>query len=446
MSQSVVTVLLFSIFLSATLKTLSNAFSYPLSSSLSSALHDEIDYDAEAEASRTRSVVSSSSSSSSPFIGSRYSVRLNLGLEPGSSMSQHYPEWGQSGGRLGIPLELDFTNNIIRAKNNDDDGYFEEEAVAAIPENVTAFYTRSSSSSSSSSSKTTTNNNDPNNLPVVFRRIEVASKTTDNTFTSHRGQEYVSFVGGGYSMERSWMMMTTDSTTKTKTQSGRSTIGTSSSRSSSSSSRKIPKPRFLLRFWIDCLSGAKRNDVELQPYTRLIGTIPVWDDPNDHMRFLKQELMNTKRMITEEEEEEEAHKQKRTTTTTTGTTSTSNNNNKYNSNGEQKLNSILGNTISAFLRRYSMNGRKKFKYYNTIDDEESLDYRKEQLERLLPIEGSLTAENGVTIAPKGSLVIPNYNNNNNDVSIDDNKKGRGVREKQYNYIIVGSFSMKYCNQ
>ena len=240
--------------------------------------------------------------------------------------------------------------------------------------------------------------------------------------------------------------MTTDSTTKTKTQSGRSTIGTSSSRSSSSSSRKIPKPRFLLRFWIDCLSGAKRNDVELQPYTRLIGTIPVWDDPNDHMRFLKQELMNTKRMITEEEEEEEAHKQKRTTTTTTGTTSTSNNNNKYNSNGEQKLNSILGNTISAFLRRYSMNGRKKFKYYNTIDDEESLDYRKEQLERLLPIEGSLTAENGVTIAPKGSLVIPNYNNNNNDVSIDDNKKGRGVREKQYNYIIVGSFSMKYCNQ
>lgn len=38
------------------------------------------------------------------------------------------------------------------------------------------------------------------------------------------------------------------------------------------------KPEGLLRFWIDCKSGAKRRDVEIFPDTRIFFTTGVWDD------------------------------------------------------------------------------------------------------------------------------------------------------------------------
>jgi hypothetical protein len=250
----------------------------------------------------------------SPFCNSRWIVPLDFGLEPGSFMSQHFPDWAASGARLGVPVELLFTPEILEC----------------IPDNAQGRL--------------------GNHHPVVYR-VQV-SPTFHSTFVSEKGEETVTFVGGGYSMDRS--MMKTDT-------------------------METPKPRFLLRFWIDCISGAKRRDVELKPSTRIFGTIPIWDDP-DQIAQLKQELATTKEMIKLQNEDD----------------------------------TDAANQDASFLD--VLFGRPK----NMASDESSLSYRQEQLERLLPLKGSVTADNGVTTAPKGSLVMPYH-------------------EK---YLIVGSFAMR----
>lgn len=283
-------------------------------------------------------------SATSPFVDSRWILRLNIGSEPGSFMPRRFPEWAASGARLGVPVELWFTDIP---------------ATDAVPDNVTKFFGA--------------------DVPVF--RVEV-SPMTNSTFVSERGEEHVSFVGGGYSMERSMnnVAILDDD------------LGT-------------PKPRFLLRFWIDCTSGAKRRDVELKPFTRIIGTIPVWDDPAQIAR-LDHKLAAIRTSIQAKQ---------------------------FSENDPTNPNSHNGDNSNTFLRKWSFLGGKK------IDDEDetSLEYRQEQLERLLPLKGYPTAENGlITTAPKGSLVMPYTEENGDSPSV-------GVRK--HKYFIVGSFSMKYSN-
>jgi len=105
----------------------------------------------------------------------------------------------------------------------------------------------------------------------------------------------------------------------------------------------------------------------------------------------------------------------------------------FSENDPTNPNSRNGDNSNAFLRKWSFLGGKK------IDDEDetSLEYRQEQLERLLPLKGYPTAENGlITTAPKGSLVMPYTEENGDSPSV-------GVRK--HKYFIVGSFSMKYSN-
>jgi hypothetical protein len=328
----------------------------------------------------------------SPFIDSRWIVRLDFGLEPGSFMPQRFPEWAVSGARLGVPVELWFTNNNV----------------AEVPDNVTALFG--------------VGNNDKvkvNNIIPTFRRVEVSPMTINSTFVSERGQECVSFVGGGYSMERSSLYNKNDDLTL---------LGIV---------EEIPKPRFLLRFWIDCTSGARRNDVELKPFSRIIGTIPIWDDP-DQITRLEQELAATKTLILQEKQQEQKTKKKKK----------KNRQDEYdpmNPNTSFNDDDIKSKSKSkSFLTKWFFFGDKKKTDKNNdddVDDESSLEYRQEQLERLLPLKGSLTFDNGVTTAPKGSLVIPYYQDEKEDESF---SSGSGVR-KQHKYLIVGSFSMKHSN-
>jgi hypothetical protein len=237
----------------------------------------------------------------SPFLDTGWQLRLDIGLEPGSFVSRYLPEWGATGAHLGIPLELRFTSHRQNA--------------AQIPDNCNLRLVGDSPSH-----------------PLDVYQLKV-SPTFPSTFVSGRGEESVKFSGGGYSMERS-----------------SHTVG----------EQQKPKPRFLLRFWMDCTSGATRNDVVVEPGTRLFGTIPVWDDPVQIAK-LQVELANIKQQEDPGASDDSSFK----------------------------------NTI--------FQGRQK----QMENDEVSSAYRQEQIERLLPLPGSFVdAASGVTCAPKGSLVMP----------------------------------------
>ena len=240
----------------------------------------------------------------SPFVDSEWRLQLDIGLEPGSFVSKHFPEWGgATGARLGVPLQVRFTSDRQNS--------------AQIPDNC----------------KLRLIGNSPSQ-PLDVYQLKV-STTFKSTFVSGRGVESVEFTGGGYSMERSSHAL--------------------------GQHQQIPKPRFLLRFWVDCMSGATRNDVVVEPWTRLFGTIPVWDDPLQIAK-LQEELAKLK----------------------------------------QQQNDPSATAKPSFLSALFQGRQKQME-----NDEVSSAYRQEQIERLLPLAGSFVdAASGVTCAPKGSLVIP----------------------------------------
>lgn len=308
-------------------------------------------------------LIVSAANQKSPFVNSRWILRLDFGLEPGSFMTQRFPDWAASGARLGVPVELLFTDIP---------------ATTDIPENAHHRVVQ-------------VVGNKVNDHPVVVYRVKV-SPTFNSTFVSERGEERVTFVGGGYSMERSMMMP-----------SNNALFDDNHDYLNLESRTPTQKPRFLLRFWIDCTSGAKRRDVELKSFTRIFGTIPIWDDPDQIMAQLEQELAVTKTMI------EEAKQQNR--------------------HQEDDANSkfFLGSWLQLLFEGQGQKGKEN-------DDSSSLEYRQEQLERLLPLKGSLAGDNGVTSAPRGSLVIPYQ---------DETEKNGSGNVKKEKYFIVGSFSMKH---
>jgi len=262
-------------------------------------------------------------------------------------MPRRFPEWAASGARLGVPVELYFT---------------EDPYVETVPESVQAKF---------------------NNQFPCFR-VEVPPDL-NSTFVSERGEERVSFLGGGYSMERaSWLDKnnTTDSDRLAAT----------------------PKPRFLLRFWIDCISGAKRRDVELKPSTLIIGTIPIWDDPHQIAR-LERELAASKASIREKQQ----------------------NGSRQDEDAPTNPNAAADGK-SSFLRKcVSYFRRPKEKKRGNDNDESSPEYRQEQLERLLPFRGCSKADKGIITAPTGSLVIPYLEE---DIS---------MRKQQHKFLLLDPF-------
>ena len=195
--------------------------------------------------------------------------------------------------------------------------------------------------------------------------FQVSVCSRDSTFVSDRGQESVSFTGG------CWCIQRPNGDIK-------NSIG------------GLVKPEGLLRFWLDCESGAKRRDVEIRPSTRVFFSTGLWDDTSpEELPKLQTEYKET----------------------------------------IDKMNELLDRTRQT---RQENDWLKELRSYPAMADDskefDRLKVRKETLEKAMPPPNTAMAENGVQLAPKGSLVIKGN-------SIPDWLPGS-------EYLILGTFSTK----
>eukprot|EP00568_Trieres_chinensis_P001655 CAMPEP_0183301350 /NCGR_PEP_ID=MMETSP0160_2-20130417/7498_1 /TAXON_ID=2839 ORGANISM="Odontella Sinensis, Strain Grunow 1884" /NCGR_SAMPLE_ID=MMETSP0160_2 /ASSEMBLY_ACC=CAM_ASM_000250 /LENGTH=295 /DNA_ID=CAMNT_0025463949 /DNA_START=19 /DNA_END=906 /DNA_ORIENTATION=- len=257
--------------------------------------------------------------SASSLTSTRWKLRLDVGLQPGSWMPKRFPGWAESGARLGLDVEVQFTNRPSATRE-----------VLVGPKDSTF-------------------------------ELQVCSPTS--TFVSERGQETVNFTDGGWCIQRP-------------------------NNSVKNAQGSLVKPEGLLRFWLDCPTGAKRQDVEIRQNTRIFFTTGVWDDPEvvmaqdaEYQAVLKQlqELVDQAR------------------------------------SDKAKERSNFFEELQTF--RKMVGDSKEF---------DLLKSRKEDLECALPPVGSAVSPNGVQIAPSGSLVIKGN-------SIPDWLPGS-------EYLILGTFS------
>ncbi|CAB9504498.1 expressed unknown protein [Seminavis robusta] len=130
----------------------------------------------------------------------------------------------------------------------------------------------------------------------------------------------------------------------------------------------LVKPEGLLRFWLDCSSGAKRQDVQVLPGTRIFFTTGVWDDP---VTLEKQEKEYNKLVMEVDELVQETKSNK----------------------AKAKDQNILQN-FQTF--RQMVGDSKKF---------DGLTRLRDAYYRALPPLTSPKSANGVIMAPNGSLVI-----------------------------------------
>jgi hypothetical protein len=247
------------------------------------------------------SVVQGLQQQPSLLTNTKWKLRLDVGLQPGTWMPKRFPGWAESGARLGLEVQVEFNDKPCSSNIR--------EALVGPKD-------------------------DTYQLRVTSPR---------STFVSERGEEQVEFTTGGWCLQRPTSPM-------------------------KSGGRGLVKPEGLLRFWLDCPSGAKRRDVEIFPGTRIFFTTGVWDDPGavrvkdaEYRKVLDQlqELADKTRETREKSQDQ----------------------------------NILQNLL-AF--RQLVGNSKEF--------DELIDY-KNLYEQELPPTGAIVASNGLQMAPTGSLVI-----------------------------------------
>ena len=191
-----------------------------------------------------------------------------------------------------------------------------------------------------------------------------------STFVTERGLEEVTFSDCGWCIQRP--------TGNIKNAAG-----------------SLVKPEGLLKFWLDCPSGAKKRDAEIFPDTRIFFTTGVWDDPTslkdmeleyESVVDKLQSVVDTTREIRQENE-------------------------------QSSSDTNILDRINDF--RSLVDNSKEY---------DSLISKKEELERASPPRGCAESSKGVKIAPTGSLVIKG-------TSIPDWLPGS-------EYLILGTFSTK----
>lgn len=163
-------------------------------------------------------------------VGSQYSrltttkwrVRLDVGLQPGTWMPKRYPGWAESGARLVVDADIEFTDDLLASNKKG------EPLVG------------------------------PKDRTGVLRVNHLGDKDgtsyNPSTFVSEKGTQIVTFTDGGWCIQRP--------TADVKNADG-----------------GFVQPGGILGFWLDCESGARRRDVEILPKTRIFFTTGVWDDP-----------------------------------------------------------------------------------------------------------------------------------------------------------------------
>jgi len=263
--------------------------------------------------------------STSPLTETKWKLNLDIGYQNGSWMPKRFPGWGESGARLGINVDVQFSTKPSNQRES-----------LVGPKDSTYILKVC--------------NNEP------------------STFVSERGLEEVTFTDGGWCIQR-------------PTGNIKNAVGS------------LVKPEGLLKFWLDCPSGAKKRDAEVFPDTRIFFTTGVWDDPTslkdmeleyESVVDKLQSVVDTTRDIRQENEQNDTN--------------------------------IL-DRISDF--RSLVDNSKEFDVLNS---------KKEELERASPPRGYAESSNGVKIAPTGSLVIKGN-------SIPDWLPGS-------EYLILGTFSTK----
>lgn len=263
-------------------------------------------------------------STPSSLTNTRWKLRLDVGFQQGSWMPKRFPGWAESGARLPLDVDVEFTTEPSSQR---------ESLVG------------------------------PKDSTYV---LKVCGDGT-STYVSERGQEEATFTNGGWCIQR-------------PTGNIRNAEGL------------IVKPEGLLRFWLDCPSGAKKRDAEIFPNTRIFFTTGVWDDPSTLVKMQSE----------------------------------------YDSVMEE-LQSVVDETRT--IRRENEQDTNILDrigdFRSLVDNSKSFDRlvsRKEELERASPPRMSAEAGNGVKIAPQGSLVIKGNN-------IPDWLPGS-------EYLILGTFSTK----
>ena len=251
-------------------------------------------------------------------------------------MPKRYPGWAESGARLGLDVEIEFTNTPITAGEKGDP------LIGRIEETYQLRVLQSGSRPASSTKDSQSSN---------------TNKNPTSSFVSENGVETVEFnAGGGWSIQRP-----------------RNSI--------KNAEGGLVKPEGILRFWIDCVSGAKRNDVEIYPNTRLIFTTGVWDSYNSNnniVEYIEESKVEYQKILNEMEDYRIKTK-------------------------ENKQNQ----------RESSLNPLKQFELYQQmLKDSKYYDQLKEQkimYEQSLPPSSAVTGQNkngdAVLLAPNGSVVM-----------------------------------------
>ena len=261
----------------------------------------------------------------SPLTETKWKLNLDIGYQNGSWIPKRFPGWGQSGARLGINVDVQFTTHPSNQR---------ESLVG------------------------------PKDSTYILK----VCNDKPSTFVSEKGLEEVTFTDGGWCIQR-------------PTGNIKNTVGS------------LVKPEGLLKFWLDCPSGAKKRDAELFPNTRIFFTTGVWDDPTsledmeleyESVVDKLQNVVDTTREIRQENEQNDTN--------------------------------VL-DRISDF--RSLVDNSKEYDVLNS---------KKEELERASPPRDYAEASNGVKVAPTGSLVI----------------KGNSIPAwlPGSEYLILGTFSTK----
>ena len=157
----------------------------------------------------------------------KWKIRLDVGLQPGTWMPKRFPGWAESGARLVVDADIEFTDDMLPNGERGEPLIGPKEQTGIVKVNHL----------------NKDNNNNNNNKSY-----------NPSTFVSEKGTQNVTFTKGGWCIQRP--------TADIKNSDGVNV-----------------QPGGILGFWLDCESGATRRDVDIPPNTRIFFTTGVWDDP-----------------------------------------------------------------------------------------------------------------------------------------------------------------------
>ncbi|VEU40849.1 unnamed protein product [Pseudo-nitzschia multistriata] len=170
----------------------------------------------------------------SRLTSTKWRVRLDVGLQPGTWMPRRYPGWAESGARLVVDADIEFTDDLLPRTVPGEPLVGPRDQTGVLRVNHLG-----------KDSGTTRRGRDRDSDQKPYN---------PSTFVSEKGTQTVRFTDGGWCIKRP--------TADVKNAEGGRV-----------------QPGGILGFWLDCESGATRRDVEILPKTRIFFTTGVWDDP-----------------------------------------------------------------------------------------------------------------------------------------------------------------------